>query len=66
MNMPQVTIIIDGEGHANVEAKGYKGASCKEVTAAIEKALGMVKEDQLTPEFRQGAAQSAQNRAVQR
>ena len=64
--MPQVTIIIDAEGQASVEAHGYKGASCKEATAAIERALGVVKDDQKKPEFQQSAAQSAQNRAVQR
>jgi len=64
--MPQVTIIIDADGQATVDAQGLRGASCKEATAAIERALGVVKDDQKKPEFHQSAGQSAQNRAVQR
>ena len=56
----------DTEGQATVDAQGYKGASCKDATAAIERALGVATKDQVKPEFRQGASQSAQNRAVQR
>lgn len=63
--MPEVIITIGPEGQTTVEAKGYKGASCKEATAAIERALGTVTDDVLTPEFRQSAGQSAQNKAVQ-
>ena len=63
--MSQLIITIDTEGQATIDAHGYKGASCKDATAAIERALGVVTDDQLKPEFRQSAGQSAQNRAVQ-
>ncbi|MFV1964060.1 MAG: DUF2997 domain-containing protein [Pirellulaceae bacterium] len=35
--MPQVIITIDMDGQTTVDAEGYKGASCKEATAAPRK-----------------------------
>ena len=63
--MPQIVITIDAEGKATVDAHGFKGSGCKDATAAIERALGVVTDDQVKPEFRQSASQSVQNRAVQ-
>jgi hypothetical protein len=47
----RITIKIDPKGQAEVAVKGVKGASCKDVTAAIEKALGQTTSDKLTSEY---------------
>ena len=39
------------KGQTTVHAEGYPGATCKNATAAIEKALGQVVEDEETDEM---------------
>lgn len=51
-----ITVEITPEGAVTVQTQGFAGASCKQATAALEKALGTVTNDTKTPEFHQGAA----------
>ena len=41
------------KGNVTVQAEGYPGATCKDATALIEKALGQVTEDAPTEEMYQ-------------
>lgn len=46
------TIIVRiHKGQTSVQAEGYAGASCKDATNALEKALGQVTADETTPEM---------------
>ena len=49
--MQTIEVIISPTGETTVTANGIKGASCKDATAAIEKALGMVAQSTPTGEF---------------
>lgn len=51
--MKEVIISFDGEGGFEIEVKGVKGRDCRKVTEDLEKALGAVTGDRLTPEFHQ-------------
>lgn len=51
-----VTVEITAQGQVTVQTSGFAGASCKQATAALEKALGTVTSDEKTAEFHQGAA----------
>ena len=48
--METITVTIH-KGNVQIETKGFPGAECREATAAIEKALGGVESERLTPEF---------------
>jgi hypothetical protein len=49
METHRITIAKDGA--VSIEVNGLKGESCKEATAALEKALGNVVSDTDTPEM---------------
>ena len=49
--METITIKFDELGDPQIDVKGIKGKSCKDVTAFLEKGLGKIKEDKLTREF---------------
>lgn len=55
--MKEIIITISPDGKVHVEAKGFRGRACKTATEAYEKALGLVEEVQLKPEFRMAAIQ---------
>lgn len=40
--MEEMEIIIDKNGKVNIEVKGVKGPSCKDLTRELEEALGEV------------------------
>ena len=63
--MKTVTIDITPDGSTTVETAGYKGASCKEATSAIEKALGKTVTDTKKPEYLQTAKAKASQNARQ-
>lgn len=50
-----VTVEIDQNGAVTVTTQGIQGASCKQATAALEKALGTVTQDVKTAEYDQRA-----------
>jgi len=56
--MQQVTITIEA-GTPTVSVKGVKGKSCKDITKALEAALGETKESKPTGEFYEQAKQTA-------
>lgn len=55
--MKTIEITIAPDGQTKVETKGFAGASCREASQFIEKALGKATGEQLTPEFFQPTTQ---------
>lgn len=49
--MPEVIINIDSGGEVKIEARGVAGPGCKELTKAIENAVGKTIGDQPTAEM---------------
>jgi hypothetical protein len=49
--MQTITITVSPDGTPKIEVNGVKGQSCKDVTKAVEKALGTVSTDKDTPEM---------------
>lgn len=62
--MPQITVTIDQDGDTNVAVQGQPGPGCKQLTAAIERAIGQTTKDQTTPEMQQSAGQRQQREAM--
>lgn len=52
----RIEVTVDAEGNVKVAAQGVKGAGCKQLTEAIEKAIGRTTDGQKTGDFYQGAA----------
>lgn len=55
--MPQVTVDITPQGEVEIKVQGQCGPGCKELTKAIESAIGKTTGDVLTPEFHRSAGQ---------
>jgi hypothetical protein len=53
MRNEEIVIDIDPQGNVTVEGKGFAGADCVKLTAALEEALGDVEERRLKPEYHQ-------------
>lgn len=53
--MQTITVTIDQEGNPTIAVSGVKGRSCKDVTAAVEKALGKSISDTPTEEMHHNA-----------
>lgn len=53
MNRPGeiIEIIVMPNGETTVRAQGFAGGSCRDATRELERALGQVTGEQLTPEF---------------
>ena len=51
--MQSIEIIVSPAGETSVETKGFTGASCRQASEFLEKALGQRTSEQLTPEFYQ-------------
>lgn len=49
----QIEIVIDAEGDVKVKAIGVSGPGCKQLTTAIEAAIGKTTGDVKTAEFHQ-------------
>lgn len=60
----QIIVVFRPDGTTSVETKGYVGASCKDASAFIEKALGKVESEKLKPEYHQqgGTENKLQNK----
>lgn len=59
--MKTIEIIVDARGDARVQTKGFGGAVCRDASALLERALGEVTAERLTPEFYE-AAHAAEQR----
>lgn len=51
MNSPELEIVITPQGKIEIEVKGVQGPGCKDLTRALEDALGEVDERELKPEY---------------
>lgn len=49
--MRSIEVVIDARGEVRLQTKGYTGAECRQASAEIEKALGIVQSDQPTAEM---------------
>lgn len=49
--MPTMEILINPEGHVNIDIKGASGANCQSYSKDLEKALGIVTSSSRKPEF---------------
>jgi hypothetical protein len=50
-----IEIIVSPNGQTRLQTKGFTGASCREASQFLEKALGQKQSEQLTAEFYQQA-----------
>jgi hypothetical protein len=48
-----IEVIVSPTGQSKVETKGFAGASCRQASEFLEKALGQRQSEQLTAEFHQ-------------
>ena len=55
MNPPQtfIEVIVSATGETVVKTHGFTGSTCRQASAALERALGLVTAERLTPEFYQ-------------
>lgn len=51
--MRTIEVVVDTQGNARVETRGFAGAGCREASKAFERALGLVSSETLTAEFYQ-------------
>jgi hypothetical protein len=49
--MKTIEVNIDLDGNVEVATSGFSGAECKAATADLEKQLGKVTGDKVTPEY---------------
>ena len=49
--MKTIEIIVSPDGQTRLETRGFAGASCREASAFLEKALGQATAEQVTAEF---------------
>ena len=54
--MKTINITVGPSGDVTIKTDGFSGKSCKDATAAIEKALGKTVSDTLTTEAYSGQA----------
>jgi hypothetical protein len=40
--LPHIEVVIEKDGSVKIHVKNYAGAGCREATAALERALGVV------------------------
>lgn len=67
MEIQQIEVIIGKDGQVRIEVQGVKGASCLEITKALEGALGdRVSSRQMTAEASEPCAQQADERLGRR
>lgn len=50
---PTITLTLNTDGTAQIATTGYTGTACRDATAAIEAALGVVTDRQATAEANQ-------------
>ncbi|HKQ72797.1 MAG TPA: DUF2997 domain-containing protein [Blastocatellia bacterium] len=51
MELQEIDVFIEKDGQVRIEVRGVKGASCLDITAALEQALGgQIAEREMTAE----------------
>ncbi len=55
--MKTIEIVIDARGDARVQTQGFSDGACRDASALLERALGEVTAERLTPEFYQSSQQ---------
>ena len=53
MNPPTIEVVIDSQGNVRLQTAGFSGSNCRQASAALETALGVVQTEQVTSEFYQ-------------
>ena len=51
MRIPTIEIIVSTNGSTRMTTHGYAGTSCQEATRELERALGLVTQEQKTAEY---------------
>ena len=51
--MKTIEVIVNPDGKANIQAKGFAGASCRQASRFLEQALGTQSQERVTAEFHQ-------------
>jgi hypothetical protein len=49
--MKTIEVVIDTDGNVEVQTSGFSGPECKKATADLERQLGKVTDDTVTPEY---------------
>ena len=60
--MKRIEVIVHPSGKLEVDAVGYRGASCEQATAFLEQALGEVQRKQRKPEYQLRAVREQKQR----
>ena len=55
--MKIIEIVVSPTGQTQVQTKGFAGATCRQASEFLEKALGRTTGEQLTGAFHQGVEQ---------
>lgn len=63
--MPEILITIAKDGTPTVEVQGVAGPGCRDLSMAIENALGAPQSCELTSEYYQAARSAAQDQALE-
>jgi len=50
-----IEVIVDAKGELTVQTKGFTGSSCRDISKALERALGIVQSDTPTARVVSGA-----------
>jgi hypothetical protein len=56
-----IEIIIDAKGESTIQTKGFAGASCRDASKLLERALGERVSETLTGEFYQACTTDQQS-----
>jgi len=49
--MKKIEVTVDTDGNVEVATFGFSGAECQKATADLERQLGKVMDDAVTPEY---------------
>ena len=60
MSEKKIEITVSPEGAVNIKTSGFAGASCRDATRELERALGVAGKESLLPEYFQQQAGRSQ------
>jgi hypothetical protein len=61
--MKLIEIVIGPVGETQLQTRGFLGSQCTAASAVLEQALGLVTQEQRTPEYYQGSQVQVQRQA---